>query len=103
MDNKGIESRKKGYSTNRLYSKVLDAFQINNGKDRNYLQYQIIVGLIYFKDRNGNLKLSVPDSLYVEVMSEVHNILTKSAHVGHTKTYNCIASIYYWPKMSWDI
>ena len=36
-------------------------------------------------------------------MSEVHNVLTESAHGGHTKTYNCIASTYYWPKMSRDI
>ena len=36
-------------------------------------------------------------------MSKVHNILTKSAHGGHAKTYNCIASTDYWPKMSQDI
>ena len=33
-------------------------------------------------------------------MSEVHNILTKSAHGGHAKTFNRIASTFYWPKMS---
>ena len=49
------------------------------------------------------MQLCVPDSLCIEVMSEVHNILTKSAHRGHTKTYNHIASTYYWPKMSQDI
>jgi hypothetical protein len=36
-------------------------------------------------------------------MSEVHNALTESAHRGHAKTYNHIASTYYWPKMSQDI
>src|SRR6202050_4348650 len=36
-------------------------------------------------------------------MSEVHNSLTESAHGGHAKTYNCIASTYYWPRMSRDI
>src|ERR1700683_3454072 len=36
-------------------------------------------------------------------MSEVHNILTESAHEGHTKTYNRIASTYYWPRTSRDI
>ena len=48
---------------------------------------------------------SVLDSLNVEVMSEVHNISTESAHRGHAKIYNCIiiASTYYWPKMSGDI
>ena len=36
-------------------------------------------------------------------MSKFHNILTESAHRGHAKTYNQIASTYYWPKMSQDI
>src|SRR6202050_200613 len=36
-------------------------------------------------------------------MSKVHNILTESAHGGHAKTYNRIASTYYWPSMSRDI
>src|ERR1700734_3940627 len=36
-------------------------------------------------------------------MSKVHNILTESAHGGHAKTYNHIASTYYWLRMSRDI
>src|ERR1700676_4625975 len=36
-------------------------------------------------------------------MRKVHNILTESAHGGHAKTYNHIASTYYWPRMSRDI
>ena len=103
MDNKGLESWKKGNTTNQFYSKVLTIFQINGNKDGNYPQYQVIEGLIYFDDWNGNLQLCIPDSFCVEVMSEVHNILTESSHGGHAKTYNCIASTYYWPKMSRDI
>ena len=103
INNEGLESWKEGYRTNRIYSKVLDAFQINNKTDRNYPQYQIIEGLSYFKDWNRNLQICVPDSLHIEVMSEVHNIITESAYRGHAKTYNCIASTYYWPKMSQDI
>ena len=103
MDNEGLESWKRSYATNQFYCKVLNAFQVNNDKDRNYPQYQLIEGLIYFEDWNGNLRLGIPDSLRIEVMSEVHNILTESAHGGHAKTYNCIASTYYWPKMSQDI
>ena len=100
MDNEGLESWKKGYTTNQFYSKVLNVFQVNGDKNTNYPQYQVIEGFIYFEDWNGNLRLCVPDSLRVEVMSEVHNILTESAHGGHAKTYNCIASTYYWPTMS---
>jgi hypothetical protein len=36
-------------------------------------------------------------------MSEVHNVLTESAHGGHAKTYNHIASTCYWPRMFRDI
>jgi hypothetical protein len=103
MNNEGLESWKKGYITDQFYSKVLNAFQINDDKDGNYPQYQVIEGLIYLEDWNGNLRLCVPDSFCIEVMSKVHNILTESAHRGHAKTYNCIASTYYWPKMSRDI
>jgi hypothetical protein len=48
IDNEGLESWKKGYSTNSIYSKALGAFQINGDKDRNDPQYQMIKGLIYF-------------------------------------------------------
>ena len=50
IDNEGLESWKKGHSTDSIYSKVLDAFHINGDKYRNYPQYQMIKGLIYFKD-----------------------------------------------------
>ena len=36
-------------------------------------------------------------------MSEVHNTITEAAHGGYAKTYNQIAAIYYWPRMSKDI
>jgi hypothetical protein len=41
--------------------------------------------------------------LRVEIMSEIHNVITEAAHRGYAKTYNCIAAIYYWPRMSRDI
>src|SRR5882672_10211816 len=93
----------KAYTNDKLYSKILKASQINNNKEGNYPQYQIRDGLIYFEDWNGNFRLCVPDSLCLTVMSKVHNVLTESAHGGHAKTYNRIASTYYWPKMSRDI
>ena len=69
-----------------------------------YTQYQIRVnGLIYFEDWNRNHQLVVPESLRVEIMGEVHNTITEAAHGGYAKSYNRIASIYYWPWMSRDI
>ena len=37
MDNEGLESWKKGYTTDQFYSKVLNAFQVNGDKDGNYV------------------------------------------------------------------
>ena len=36
-------------------------------------------------------------------MGDVHNNITEAAHGGYAKSYNRIASIYYWPQMSRDI
>ena len=33
-------------------------------------------------------------------MDEVHNIIMEAAHGGYAKTYNRIAVVYYWPRMS---
>jgi len=57
-------------------------------------------GLIYFEDWNGNNKLCVPKSLQNKITAEMHNNISEGAHVGYYKTYNHIASTYYWPKMS---
>ena len=64
LDNEGLESWKRSYATNQFYSKVLNACQVNDDKDGNYPQYQLIERLIYFEDWNGNLRLCVPFSLY---------------------------------------
>ena len=58
---------------------------------------------MYFEDWNRNHRLVVPESLRVDIMSEVHNTITEAAHGGYAKTYNQIAAIYYWPSMSRDI
>ena len=103
MNANDLEDWKKTYTTDNLYSKVLRASLTDHNKAGHYTQYQIRDGLVYFEDWNGNFWLCVPESLQVSVMSEVHNILTESAHGGHAKTYNHIALTYYWPRMSRDI
>jgi transposase InsO family protein len=103
MNTDNLNNWKTAYITDKLYSKVLTVSKANNDEAGLYPQYQIRDGLIYFEDWNGNRRLCVPDAFRVTVMSEVHNTLTESAHGGHAKTYNRIASTYYWPKMSRDI
>jgi len=60
-------------------------------------------GLIYFEDALGNNCLCVPYKLRKLIMEEVHETCTEAAHSGYYKTYNRIASTYYWPRMSRDI
>ena len=63
-----------------------------------YTQDQVRANrLIYFEDWNGNHQLVVPESLQVEIMSNVHNNITEAVHGGYAKSYNRIASVYYWP------
>src|ERR1700720_2655344 len=95
-----LERWKKGYLSDKLFSGIIRKSE--EIKDL-YPQYQILRELIYFEDWNGNLRLCVPESLRVEIMSEVHNALMESAHRGYAKTYNWTASTYYWPRMSRDI
>jgi hypothetical protein len=94
----------KAYAADTLFSEVLKANQESQGTQDKYSQYSVQSnGLIFFEDWNGNERLCVPDTLRVAVMSEIHNTLTEAAHGGHHKTYNRIASTYYWPWMSRDI
>ncbi len=59
--------------------------------------------LIYFQDWNGSYRLCVPASKRLEVMKQAHDMETEGAHSGYHRTYNRIASTYYWPRMSRDI
>jgi hypothetical protein len=94
----------RGYASNLFLSKFLKENDTENDLNEKYTQYQVRDnGLIYFEDWNENHWLVVPESLQVDIMSEVHNTITKAAHGGYTKTYNQIATIYYWPRMSRDI
>ena len=91
-----LERWKVAYRQDSHLSQVL---KVEEEEDTDkYAQYQIRVnGFIYFEDWNGNHQLVVPESLRVEIMSEVHDTITEAAHGGYTKSYNRITSIYYWP------
>ena len=97
-----VEKWKEAYRQDSHLSQVLKAEEEEN--INKYAQYQVRVNrLIYFEDWNGNHGLVVPESLRVEIMSDVHNNITEAAHGGYAKSYNRIASVYYWPRMSRDI
>ena len=99
-----LERWKGAYANNLFLSKSLKEDNTENDSSEKYTQYQVRNnGLIYFEDWNGNHRLVVPESLRVDIMSEVHNTITEAAHGGYIKTYNWIAAIYYWHRMSRDI
>ena len=97
-----IKRWKEAYRQDLHLSQVLKAEE--GGDHDKYAQYQVRTnGLIYFKDWNGNHQLVVPESLWVEIMSDIHNNITEATHGGYAKSSNRIASIYYWPQMSREI
>lgn len=57
-------------------------------------------GLLIFEDESGRTRLCVPKKIQLEIMKSAHNKLLESAHEGYHKTYNRIASSFYWPRMS---
>lgn len=73
----------------------------DNPKRRQY--HRSVEGLLYFIDWEGRTHLCVPKPLCTEILTEIHELLSYAAHGGFAKTYNRVASIYYWPRMSRDI
>ncbi|HXP51692.1 MAG TPA: reverse transcriptase domain-containing protein, partial [Bacteroidia bacterium] len=93
------------YSQDSYFSQILETLRLEeNIINPTYPQYFASEdGLVYFEDWNGNNRLCVPLSLRNDIIGEVHNSPSEGAHSGYYKTYNRIATTYYWPKMSRDI
>lgn len=89
----------------RHFNTVLNAISAENDPSNpTFPQYFLgDDGLLYFDDWDGSPRLCVPEALRTEITSEAHNQKTESAHAGYHRTYNRIASTYYWPRMSRDI
>ncbi len=84
--------------------KIIKAFQSDDSASARYPQYFIgDDGMCYFEDALGGSRLCVPASKCRSIMIDVHEGLTESGHGGFAKTYNKIASTYYWPRMSREI
>ena len=56
-----------------------------------------------FNNWSGYSRVCIPKTLIKEVLKEIHNGITGTAHGGYEKTYRRIAQIFYWLKMSMDI
>jgi hypothetical protein len=93
------------YNQDPHFSKVYKALRQNyHPMNPPFSQYQVgDNGLLYFIDWAKKLRLCVPKELQLDIIKENHDEISNGAHAGYAKTYNRIASVYYWPKMSQTI
>nr|GAT59874.1 TY3B-TY3B protein [Mycena chlorophos] len=94
-----------GYQEDPHFSEVLHEWKTESDwSNPRWPQYHLSdSGLIYFEDWEGNNRLCVPAPLRNSLMAEIHDTLTEAAHAGYHRTYNRLASNYYWPKMARDL
>ncbi|THH26480.1 hypothetical protein EUX98_g7699 [Antrodiella citrinella] len=105
LSDKEVERWRSGYLKDNYFSNIIRTLTSADDKSQetysHYFRSQD--GLLYFEDWNGSSRLCVPNSLQTEVMAESHNVITEGAHAGYHRTYNRVASTYYWPRMSRDV
>ena len=90
-----------GYEADPHFSEVLKA---SGSMDNRFHQYTIRSdGVILFNSYSGYSRICLPRSMIPQVLKEIHDNITGTAHAGYEKTYKRIAETYYWPKMSQDI
>ncbi len=101
IDEREVDRFNQAYKQDPHFSKVLKALSEDHDfRNPPFKQYKIgDNGLIYFC-RDDNYKLCVPKDLQKTITAEIHDSLPYSAHAGFHRTYNKVASIYYWPKMT---
>jgi len=89
------------YEKDKHYSEVLQACGVSNTK---FSQYSLQEdGIIIFNNWTGYSRVCVPKSLVHEILKEIHDGITGTAHAEYDKTYKRISQIFYWLKMSKDI
>ncbi|KAB5587674.1 Retrovirus-related Pol polyprotein [Ceratobasidium theobromae] len=105
IDSSEVQKILDAYMKDPHFKEVLEAIRLSsNINNPPFPQYQVGEnGLLYFLDANDKLRLCIPKNLQLEFIQEAHDELSESAHSGYAKTYNRIASLYYWPKMSKNI
>ncbi|KAI1785025.1 hypothetical protein LXA43DRAFT_1100719 [Ganoderma leucocontextum] len=96
-----------GYSSDTHFKIVRSALEQEEADELStsaFPQYNVgEEGLIYFEDWNGASRLCVPESKRVDIIKEVHDTLMEGAHSGYHRTYNRIASTYYWLLLAADV
>ncbi len=100
-----LASWRAGYRADSHYAEVLESLQDpkSNIAPAFPQYFYLDEGLLYFEDSAGNSRLCIPKSIQLQVIDQVHNSLTESAHSGYQKCYNRLAATHYWPGMSRDL
>ena len=104
LSNEEIERMVKAYSNDPYFNRILSELrQESNWIGPKQPLFFEDDGLLYFEDWNGNQRLCIPQSEQARLLSEVHDEITEGAHSGYHRTYNKLATTYYWPRMSRDV
>ena len=89
------------YEKDKHFSEALKSIGTTSTKFSQYTLQED--GMIMFNNWSGYSRVCIPKPLIKEVLKEIHDGITGTAHGGYEKTYRRIAQIFYWPKMSADI
>ena len=89
------------YESDEHFKEVVKALGTTNTKFPQYTLRED--SIIMFSNWTGYNRVCVPKVLVPEVLKEIHDGITGTAHGGYEKTYRRIAQIFYWPRMSYDI
>ena len=105
FSDKEYEKWKTAYKKDKHFQEVLKAMsETKDWAKPLFPQYYVRDdGLLMFEDGTTNSRLCVPEELRLEIMKDIHDGVTESAHAGYHRCYNRIAGTYYWPRMSRDI
>ena len=97
------------YLNDDHFSKVLSTLKKEKEQDINhehsqYPQYELgEKGILFFINWDNTSRMCVGKSIRDQLISQIHDTLIEGAHAGYHRTYNRIATLYYWPRMNQDI
>ncbi|KAI0363080.1 hypothetical protein BV20DRAFT_923154, partial [Pilatotrama ljubarskyi] len=79
-----VQRWREGYSQDAHFQQVLDSIRTEDDPlAPTFPQYYVSdEGLIYFEDWNGANRLCIPEARQLELIKEVHDVITEGAHAG---------------------
>lgn len=80
------------------FREIYESVKINGPSDH----YQLINGILYYKNYNNRLRLVIPQTLVADLIKAYHDS-PYAIHSGATRTYKKLARKYYWSFMKKDV